>query len=110
MTRAPIDGALAEADDENGNSVDRQSLNTSHQQQASSLTSDPRSARRQLLVAHLHAAGPRPCLECLLEIAAGGNLDDVLEAYRRIPVDVYRALGADRLPIDRLTIIKGGER
>ena len=85
------------------------------ERQASSLTSDRRSsdrrsARRQRLVAHLHAAGPRPCLECLLEVAAGGNLDDVLEAYRRIPVDVYRALGADRLPIDHLTIIKGGER
>ena len=65
-----------------------------------------RSARRQRLVAHLHAAGPRPCLEALLEVAGGRNLDAVLEAYRRIPVDVYHALGADDLPIDRLTIIK----
>ena len=69
-----------------------------------------RSARRQRLVAHLHAAGPRPCLEALLEVAAGGNLDDVLEAYRRIPVSIFHAIGADRLPIDRLTIIKRGER
>ena len=110
MTRAPIDGALAEVDEENGNCKDGQSPHTAHHQPASSLTSDQRSARRQRLVAHLHAAGPRPCMEALLEGAAGGNLDDVLEAYRRIPVSIYHAIGADTLPIDRLTIIKRGER
>jgi hypothetical protein len=37
-----------------------------------------RSARRQRLVAHLHASGPRPVLEALLELEAGRALLDLL--------------------------------
>ena len=110
MTRAPIDGALAEADDENGNSLDRQSLNTAHHQPASSLSPDPRSARRQRLVAHLHAAGPRPVLEALISVAAGDDLDEVLADFARVPVATYRARRCRRAADCRLTIIKGGER
>ena len=109
MTRAPSIGALAEAD-ENGNCKDGQSPHTAHHQPASSLTSDRRSARRQRLVAHLHAAGPRPVLEALISVAAGNGLDEVLADFARLPVATYVALGADVLPIDRLTIIKRGER
>jgi hypothetical protein len=66
-----------------------------------------RNARRQRLAAHLHAAGPRPVLEALLEVESGHPLDDVLERYARIPVSTYRALGADRLTIDTLTVVRG---
>lgn len=68
---------------------------------------DPRNQRRQQLVRQLHAAGPRPVLECLLEVAGGGDLDETLEAYGRLPPAVYRALGADKLPIDAGTM-RGG--
>jgi hypothetical protein len=66
-----------------------------------------RSARRQRLVAHLHAAGPRPCLEALIEVARGRDLDDVLERFARIPISTYRLVGADLLPMHRLTVIDG---
>ena len=56
------------------------------------------SARRQRLVSHLHAAGPRPVLEALLEVAAGADLDRTLERFARVPVATYHALGADQLP------------
>jgi hypothetical protein len=69
-----------------------------------------RSPRRQYLVRHLHAAGPRPLLEALLEIEGGARLDDVLEAYARIPVETYHALNADVLPIDELALLDGGRR
>ena len=63
-------------------------------------------ARRQHLVRHLHAAGPRPVLEALLELERGAALDDVLERFARIPPDVYRALGADRFPPMPLTVVR----
>jgi hypothetical protein len=69
---------------------------------------DPRSARRQHLVRHLHAAGPRPVLEALIEVAAGNDLDAVLQRYARIPVRIYHAQGADRLLIHIVTVIGGG--
>jgi len=69
-----------------------------------------RSARRQRLLAHLHACGPRPVFEALLELEAGRALDEVLERYGRIPAHIYRALGADVLPIDAVTIIDGGRQ
>jgi hypothetical protein len=69
-----------------------------------------RSARRQHLSRHLHAAGPRPCMEALIEVADGGDLDTVLESYARIAVEVYRALGADELPMERLHVIDGGAK
>jgi hypothetical protein len=59
--------------------------------------------------AHLHAAAPRPVLECLLEIAAGRNLDESLADFARVPIETYRAIGADRLTINLpLTVIEGG--
>ena len=79
------------------------------ERQASSLTSDPRSARRQRLVAHLHAAGPRPCLEALISVAAGNDLDEVLADFAGVPVATYRAVRADVLPIDQpLAVVNGG--
>lgn len=67
-----------------------------------------RSPRRQRLAAHLHACGPRPVFEALLELEAGRSLDEVLEGYGRIPARIYHALGADVLPIDVLAVIDGG--
>jgi hypothetical protein len=59
----------------------------------------------------LVASGPRPVLEALLEVARGRDLDAVLEAYGRIPVEIYYALGAaNRLPIDELALVEGGRR
>ena len=56
------------------------------------------SGRRQRLVEHLHAAGPRVVLEAMIELEAGAKLDEVLERFARVPVVVYRALGADCFP------------
>ena len=68
-----------------------------------------RSSKRQRLVAHLHAAGPRPVLEALISVAQGNDLDEVLADFARIPVDIYRRLGADELPINQpLAVINGG--
>ena len=39
------------------------------------------------------------CLEALLEISRGKPIDDVLLRYAKMPVSVYRAMGADVLPI-----------
>jgi hypothetical protein len=69
-----------------------------------------RSARRQRLVAHLHAAGARPTFEALLEVAAGRDLDAVLERFARIPPAIYRDIGADTLAIDTWAVIEGGQR
>jgi hypothetical protein len=60
-----------------------------------------RRAERQHQVAHLYAAGPRPVLEALLAVARGQCLDDVLADFARIPVSIYRMIGADELPIHR---------
>lgn len=67
-----------------------------------------RSARRQRLAAHLHDCGPRPVLEALLAVASGQPLDRVLEDFARLPVALYAAVGADRMPIDELLIVNGG--
>jgi hypothetical protein len=64
-----------------------------------------RSARLQRLIAHLHEAGPRPVMEAMLEVARGKPLDSVLEAYGRIPVEIYHQLGANRLPFERLRLV-----
>ena len=69
-----------------------------------------RSARRQRLVAHLHAAGHRSCLEALLEVACGRDLDEALESFGRIPVEIYRTLGADLLSVDQLKVVAGGKK
>jgi hypothetical protein len=68
------------------------------------MTAHPQSKRtrdRQRKVAHLYASGPRPVLEALLAVASGKDLDAVLADFARIPVSVYRMIGADELPIDR---------
>ena len=53
-----------------------------------------RSARRIQLCADLHAAGPRPVLEALIAVDSGQPLDDVLEDFGRIPVDICHAVDA----------------
>ena len=60
-----------------------------------------RNEKRQHQVAHIYAAGPRPVLEALLDVAAGKPLDDVLEDFGRLAVSTYHMMGADELPIDR---------
>jgi hypothetical protein len=66
-----------------------------------------RTARRQRLVAHLYAAGPRPVLEAMIEVATGEPLDDVLERYARIPVAAYHEIGANALPPINFFVIDG---
>ena len=68
-----------------------------------------RSPRTQRLAAHLHKCGPRPMLECLIAVAEGQPLDAALHDFDRLSPDLYRAIGADVLPVDRLTLIEGGE-
>jgi hypothetical protein len=67
-----------------------------------------RSPRRQHLARHLHACGPRPVLEALLEVEAGRPLDVVLADFARLPAELYRATSADVLPIDEIVVIEGG--
>jgi hypothetical protein len=62
---------------------------------------DSRSPQRQRQVKHLYQSGPRVIMEALLAVANGEDLDDVLADFNRIPVNIYRAIGADQLPIDR---------
>ena len=52
----------------------------------------PRAAR------HLHSLGPRPLLEALRQVEAGGSLDDVLRQYQRLDPATVRAIGADQWP------------
>jgi hypothetical protein len=71
------------------------------------LHNSQRTPRRQYLVRHLHRAGARPVLEAMLEISGGHDLDQVLERYGKIPVEVYCAIGASMLPIDTVSVIDG---
>jgi hypothetical protein len=70
---------------------------------------DPRNVRRQNLVAHLYACGPRPTLEALLAVAAGNDLDQVLEDFARLSAETYHRVGADRLPVKCELVLKGDE-
>lgn len=56
---------------------------------------------------HLVACGPRPVLEALIAVASGQDLHAVLEDFARVPAEVYRAVGADVLPIDEIAVIDG---
>ncbi len=66
---------------------------------------DPRNARRVRLAEHLHRCGSRPVLEAMLDVAAGRDLDETLEDFARVPVEVYAAVGADAFPI-KLKVVK----
>lgn len=70
--------------------------------------SDRRNIRRQYLARHLHAAGPRPVLEALLDVENGRDLDEVLADFARVAIDTYRAVGADEFPISQFQLLKGG--
>jgi hypothetical protein len=69
-----------------------------------------RSPRRQRLVSHLHDAGPRPVLEALLAVEAGAQLDQVLEDFARVPISIYRAVGASDLAIGQMIVVEEGGR
>ena len=63
-------------------------------------TADQTFQRR---VEHLHAPGPRPVGEFLLELSAGDPDMEIriranLERYARLDADIVKALGADRWP------------
>ncbi|SRR6266852_3853923 len=66
-----------------------------------------RTARRQRLAWHVYACGPRPVFEALLAVEAGQPLGEVLTEFARLPPAVYRALGADELPVGCLSVIDG---
>ena len=53
-----------------------------------------RTARRQRLCKHLHAAGSRPVMQALLAVDGGQPLDEVLEGFARIPSSFFSILGA----------------
>jgi hypothetical protein len=72
---------------------------------------DPsRSVRRQHLVQRLCKCGPRVVLECLRHVESGAPVDVILEAFAGLQPADYAAAGADVLPIDRLTVVKGGRK
>ncbi len=53
---------------------------------------------RQRAAARLHDLGPRPVLEALIAVAAGGDLDDVLADFARLDPDIVHALRGDAFP------------
>jgi hypothetical protein len=67
-----------------------------------------RTPSRQHLVRHLVECGTRPVLEALLAVAGGDELDAVLEDFARLRPETCRAIGANVLPIDSVTIVRGG--
>jgi ABC-type hemin transport system substrate-binding protein len=67
-----------------------------------------RTSRRQYLVRHLVACGPRPVLEALIAVAGGADLDATLEDYARLSPEIFAAVDADVLPIDDLAVVDGG--
>jgi hypothetical protein len=70
---------------------------------------EARSSKRQRLVAHLHAAGPRPTLEALIAVESGQPLDEVLADFGRVAVSTYHSVGASELPISKpLVVLRGG--
>ena len=71
---------------------------------------DPRNIRRQRLALHLHAAGSRPVLEALLDVAGGRDLDQTLEDFARLDAQTYEAVGASGLPIQKISVVKGGKQ
>ncbi len=74
------------------------------------LYAEQRSARRQRLAAHLHRCGSRPVLEALIAVENGQPVDAVLEDFARLQPDIFKAVGADVMPIDEVTVIDGGRR
>ena len=70
---------------------------------------DPRNVRRQRLARHLHAAGPRPVLK-LVDVAGGRDLDETLEDFARLDAQTYAAVGASGLPIQKISVVKGGKQ
>jgi hypothetical protein len=71
---------------------------------------DARNARRLRQMRHVYDAGPHVVSELLLVVDAGVPLDEALEEFTRIPVDVYHEVGADllSLPIERLIVYRDG--
>jgi hypothetical protein len=65
-----------------------------------------RSARRRHLARRLHEAGPRPILECLLDVEKGRDLDEALEDFGRLPTEFYHKTGADDFPPIKLKVVK----
>ena len=63
--------------------------------------------RRQRAARHLHALGPRPVLEALIQASESGNLDGTLEAFTRLDADIVRQVGGDQFPPTPLHVIGG---
>ena len=66
--------------------------------------------RVRYLARRIHLLGERPLAELFIELAAGGDLNGVLERYARLApaADFIRALGGDRLAAPRA--VSGGRR
>jgi hypothetical protein len=67
-------------------------------------------ARAHYFARRIHLLGERPLAELFIELAAGGDLHGVLEAYARLApaADFIRALGGDRLTA--LRAVSEGQR
>jgi hypothetical protein len=65
-------------------------------------------ARLRQLAKRLHALGERPVYEFLREVLAGRDPVERLEAYARLPADLIRAFGGERLGGPRL--VYGGRQ
>jgi hypothetical protein len=67
---------------------------------------DARNVRRVRLARHLHAAGPRPVLEAMLDLANGRDRDETLQDFGRVSVETYANVGADDFPAIKLKVVK----
>ena len=66
-----------------------------------------RVARLCYLARRIHALGERPLLELLRELDAGAELLPTLERYARLPGELIKAHGGDRLY--RFVVFDGDE-
>jgi hypothetical protein len=64
-------------------------------------------ARLRLLARRIHRLGERPLFELFRELDDGTDLSSTLEAYAKLPADLIREYGGDRLPAIRIV---GGVR
>jgi hypothetical protein len=62
--------------------------------------------RLRCLAPRIHALGEGPLFYLLREIAGGANVVDTAERYARLPADLIRAYGGDRLP-PPLAVVRG---
>jgi hypothetical protein len=100
-------GLYSEAVELSNSDNDMIPSNVSHLAQLRTRGRSATRARREFLVAKLHALGPAPLGHLLAEIEAGADLRRHLERYATPPADFIKLYGGDQFP-SSLHFIDGG--